>query len=191
MEHAAKRLVYAGVIFILLTISAYSAKKPYHFTGSTQGAFNMALLLYRRVEWLDFHRGYLRRKHKQVWARFRPGPSFIVGYFTLTSLTGFTATDTFSLQLNVDPSGGWSPDPMIVQASLFPNLQTNVLAVNFNGIGGGPPLASQMGYIRAQATSACSQGISIQDKSTSNIWLYHFHQRNSPVPSQRPSTLSY
>jgi len=39
MEHAAKRLVYAGVIFILLTISAYSGEEAHHLYWQYAGCF--------------------------------------------------------------------------------------------------------------------------------------------------------
>jgi len=192
MEHAAKRLVYAGVIFILLTISAYSAEgSPITFTGSTQGAFNNgAFGSTAALNGLTFTGVTFVANTNKFGQGSVLGPSFIVGYFTLTSLTGFTATDTFSLQLNVDPSGGWSPDPMIVQASLFPNLQTNVLAVNFNGIGGGPPFSFSNGiYTGTGYVSVFSGNL---DPGQINVPIYGYITFTSvtpPVPTPEPSTL--
>jgi len=189
--HTRERLVAAVAIFIFLSLSTYAKGNSIVFTGSTQGAFNNgAFGSTATLNGLTFTGVTFVANTDKYGRNFKNGPSFILGYISLTSLSGLTPTDTFSLQLTIDPSGGWSPNPVIVDASLFPNFQTNALGINFNNSGGGTAFSFSNGAFSGTGRLGLFNLNPIPGQI--NVPVYgsiFFTSVTPPVPTPEPASL--
>lgn len=87
--------------------------------------------------------------------------------------------------------GGWNPNPLIVDASLFPNtFQTHVLGRQFPLTGGGTPFSFSNGVFTGTGVLAVFSGPIIPGQT--NVPIYgsiFFTSVTPPVPTPEPATL--
>lgn len=139
LRRSTKPLVLSLAFIALFALTGKIARADHiEFKGTTQGSFNGGTPgSTGTLHGLTFTGAAFSAQTDPLGRIFFNGPGFTLGQFSLTSLEGLTSSDTFTLQINFDPAGGVNLNPMTIQANLFVNPTTGVVAINFDTLGGG------------------------------------------------------